>query len=107
MLPGRLITRRWRRRALVGVPALLVCGYFAYHAVYGEAGYAAWRELRVERDRVETALARVQASNASLEVAIRGLRPETLAPDAVETALRELGYVRPGERVILEPRARH
>ncbi len=106
MLPGRLRARRWRGRAAIAVPAALVCAYFLYHGLHGGTGYRAWQGVKVERERLAAELAAVQASNAALEVAIRGLRPDTVDADAVETALRELGYVREGELIILEPDAR-
>jgi cell division protein FtsB len=104
MLPRRLsLPRRWRLRALIWGPATLIGAYFAYHALYGDVGYVAWQRLVVASDTAERELAAAQATNAALAVALEGLRPESLDPDAVETALRELGYVRPEEVVVLEP----
>jgi cell division protein FtsB len=84
------------------VPAAAALAYFGYHAVYGEAGYVAWREVRADTTRLERELAAAQARNGELEAAIAGLHPDGPEPDAVETALRRLGYVRPGERVVLD-----
>jgi len=84
------------------VPAAAALAYFGYHALYGEVGYVAWMEMRAETARLHAELRAVRARNAELEAAIAGLRPERPDPDAVETALRRLGYVRPGERVIIE-----
>ena len=104
MLQSRLISKRLRRGALVSGIASLVAGYFVYHAVYGEVGWLALQRVAVERAEAERALAEVRATNARLEMAIEGLRPDTLDPDAVETALRAFGWMRPAEQVILEPR---
>ncbi len=101
MLPVRLSGRPLRRLVVVG-PAVLVAAYFAYHAVYGANGWRAWQEVRAERAAVAQEFARVRAANAELETAVRALSPETVDPDAVETALRELGYVRPGELILLQ-----
>jgi cell division protein FtsB len=87
---------------VVLVPAAAALAYFGYHAIYGEAGYVAWRETRVETARLAVELAAARARNAELEAAIAGLRPERPDPDAVETALRRLGYVRPDEFVVIE-----
>jgi len=103
MLPLRLNGRRWRGRAVVLVPAALALAYFGYHAVYGASGYVAWTETRAETARLEAELASVRARNAELEAAIAGLRPQRPDPDAVETALRRLGYVRPDEIVVIDP----
>jgi cell division protein FtsB len=102
VFPLRLNHRRWRRRALVLAPATAALAYFAFHAVYGDAGYTAWVAMRAETTRLETELARVRAHNAALEAAIDGLRPENPDPDAIETALRGLGYVRADELVVLD-----
>ena len=84
------------------MPAAAALAYFGYHALYGEVGYVAWMEMRAETARLDAELRAVRARNAELEAAIAGLRPERPDPDAVETALRRLGYIRPGERVIIE-----
>jgi len=97
------LPRRWRQWALIWGPAALIGAYFAYHALYGEVGYVAYQRLVVESAGVERELAEVQATNAALALALEGLRPETLDPDAVETALRTFGYVRPEEVIVLEP----
>jgi cell division protein FtsB len=102
VLPLRLNRRRWRRRALVLVPAAAALAYFTFHAVYGQAGYVAWVELRAEVARAEAELNEVRARNQALEAAIAGLRPASPDPDAIESALRDLGYVRPDELVVIE-----
>jgi cell division protein FtsB len=102
VLPLRLNGRRWRRRAVVLAPAAAALAYFGYHAIYGEVGYVAWMEMRAETARLDAELDTVRARNAELEAAIAGLRPESPDPDAVETALRRLGYVRPDEFVVLD-----
>ena len=102
MLPLRLNPRRLRRRALVLVPAAAALAYFAFHAVYGQAGYVAWVELRAKAARVEAELERARAVNSELEAAVDGLRPGNPDPDAIESALRALGYVREDELVVIE-----
>ncbi|MEO1090978.1 MAG: septum formation initiator family protein [Pseudomonadota bacterium] len=95
--------KRWRRLALVLLPAAVAAAYFGYHAVYGRLGLIGREAVRGELVRVEAELAAVRQTNAALEAAIRGLRPETVEVDAVETVLREYGYIRPDQRVILAP----
>jgi cell division protein FtsB len=97
--------KRWRRRLVVVLPVAALVAYFTFHAVYGRLGVIAWQELRAEIDKVEGELTLVERENRRLAASIRGLRPESLDVDAVETVLRGYGYVRPEERVILlEPR---
>ncbi len=93
--------KRWRRRLVVVLPVGLLVVYFAYHAMYGRLGLLAWQGLEAEIAEVEATLQVVERDNRRLEAAIRGLRPETLDVDAVETVLRGYGYVRPEERIIL------
>jgi cell division protein FtsB len=94
--------KRWRRRLTVALPIALLTVYFAFHALYGRLGVFAWQDLQAELVEVEARLAAVESINRELEVRIRGLRPETLDVDAVETVLRGYGYVRPEERIVLE-----
>ncbi|TVQ32032.1 MAG: hypothetical protein EA356_13735 [Geminicoccaceae bacterium] len=96
--------KRLKRRLVVALPVALLMVYFGYHAMYGRLGVFALEQLQAELVAVEAELAAIQARNQRLEAAIRGLRPETLDVDAVETVLRGYGYVRPEERVILLPR---
>ncbi len=96
--------KRWRRRMVVALPVGLLVVYFAYHAVYGRLGLLAWEGLQTELAAVEAELAAVERENRRLESLIRGLRPETLDVDAVETVLRGYGYARQHERIILRQR---
>ena len=93
--------KRWRRRMVIVLPVGLLVVYFAFHAVYGRLGILAWEGLQTELAAVEAELDDVERENRRLEAQIRGLRPETLDVDAVETVLRGYGFVRPEERIIL------
>lgn len=91
------------RKILPPVLAACVVGYFGYHALHGERGFLAWREL--QRDlaaarRVETQLA---AERARLDRRVRLLRPDSLDPDLLEERAQVLlGYGHHGDMVILK-----
>jgi cell division protein FtsB len=71
----------------------------ALNAIAGSRGLPAVLQARRDFDRDEQALERLRAENAGLRQEIRRLRedPETVE----EVARRELGYIRPGEKVFV------
>jgi cell division protein FtsB len=71
----------------------------ALNAIAGSRGLPAVLQARRDFDRDEQALQRLRAENAALRQDIRRLRedPETVE----EVARRELGYIRPGEKVFV------
>src|SRR5215510_16260991 len=95
--------RRSRPRQIL-VSLFCVCGlgYFAYHAIVGKRGLEA-RSRLIERSRqLEPEIQRLEALRARLERDVRLL--DTRDPDIVEElAIETLGFVRPGDRIVLAP----
>lgn len=86
--------RRIARYILALVTLILVVD-----AVVGEKGLLALFQARREFQAVETALAQERAQNAQLREDARRLREDA---DAVEElARRELGLIRPGEKLFI------
>jgi len=96
--------RRKSRPRQILVSLFCVCGlcYFAYHAIVGKRGLEA-RSRLIERSRqLEPEIARLEAERASLEQEVRLI--DAADPDMVEElAIEVLGFVRPGDRVIIFP----
>ncbi|MEW6322026.1 MAG: septum formation initiator family protein [Acidobacteriota bacterium] len=86
--------RRFVRYALGFVTIVLVID-----AVVGEKGLLALLEARRQHAEVSVALMRVRAENASLREEARRLREEPAAIE--ELARRELGLIRPGEKLFI------
>jgi cell division protein FtsB len=88
------------RQILVSLFCLCALGYFAYHAMIGKRGLEA-RSRLVERSRqLEPEIRRLEAVRARLEQDVRLLNAAD--PDIVEElAIELLGFVRPGDRVVV------
>jgi len=80
---------RLRARHIVG-PVLGICaiGYFAFHAIQGDRGLLALRQLsqRVEMARLEHAT--IKARRMLLEHKVQLLNPNTLDPDMLDERAR-------------------
>lgn len=90
--PGR--TRRFTRYALVAVTVVLLVD-----AVVGEKGLLALLQARKQFAAVERALEQSRDDNASLRTAARRLREDPTAIEAL--ARKELGLIKPGEKVFI------
>jgi cell division protein FtsB len=72
---------------------------FVADGLVGERGLIAMMRARQEHDRLAGSIARVRAENARLREEARRLRED---PSAIEeVARRELGLIRPGEKVFI------
>ncbi len=68
-------------------------------AIVGEHGLLAMRRARHQYDELSAAVARQRAENARLREEVRRLKDD---PSAIEElARRELGLIRPGEKVFI------
>jgi cell division protein FtsB len=80
---------RLRARHIVG-PVLGICaiGYFAFHAIRGDRGLLALRQLsqRVEIARLEYAT--IKSKRMQLEHKVRLLNPNSLDPDMLDERAR-------------------
>lgn len=86
--------RRWLTYALfVGCCVLLV------NALVGENGYLATLRVRKEHASVLASLTRVRLENQQLREDARRIREDPAAME--EAARRELGFIRPGETLVI------
>ena len=101
------ILREIRVRARKITPPVLaacVVAYFGYHALHGERGFLAWRELKQDLAQASAIEARLAADQARLERRVGLLRPDNLDPDLLEErAIALLGYGHDDDLVILLP----
>ena len=68
-------------------------------AVVGDQGLLAMQRTRRQHDELDRATTRQRAENARLREEVRRLTED---PDAIEAiARRELGLIRPGEKVFI------
>ncbi len=92
------------RKILPMVLAASVIGYFGYHALHGERGFLAWRELRRDLVVVQRVEAKLAAERTLLDRRTALLRTDNLDPDLLEERARLLlGYGYSGDLVVLRP----
>lgn len=100
----KLLRRRppVRVRQMMGpVIAMLLVGYFLYHAVQGERGMAAIASLRSDIRTAETELAAARSERLRIETDVNLLRARSLDPDLLEERARAvLNYIHPDEVII-------
>ncbi len=90
------------RKILPTVLAASVVGYFGYHALHGERGFLAWRELKGDIAVAETVEAGLAEQRARLERRTALLRTDNLDPDLLDERARALlGYGDSGDLVVL------
>lgn len=78
--------------------------YFLYHAVQGEHGLLALRDLNARAAELQPKAEAAAARRAALEKRLALLQPDGLDPDMLdEQARKRLGFVHPDEIVILNP----
>jgi cell division protein FtsB len=86
-------------RRIVRVLLLLVASVIVVDALVGEQGLLAMRRARRQSEELAAAIARQRADNARLREEVRRLTED---PDAIEeVARRELGLIKPGEKVFI------
>src|SRR5690606_25637887 len=90
--------RRRRRRAVQYV-LIFIGAVLFIDALVGEKGLLAMRQAREQERLAEAALAAARQENARLREEARRLRED---PSAIEEiARRELGLIKPGERLFI------
>jgi cell division protein FtsB len=95
---SRTTTRRRRRRAVQYVLVLIGC-VIVVDALVGEKGLLAMRKARQQYHALETALASEKSENARRREEARRLNED---PTAIEDlARRELGLIKPGEKLFI------
>jgi len=101
MTATRELSRRLRHCVL---PLLCVAtiAYIGYHAVQGDRGLAAWRQLSQRIDWVEAELHAARMARERLEHRVSLLRPDGLDRDMLDERARlVLGLAHPDEIIYL------
>ncbi len=92
------------RKILPTVLAASMVGYFGYHALHGERGFLAWRELKGDLAAARGVEAQLAEQRLLLDRRTALLRADNLDPDLLEERARVLlGYGHPGDLVVLHP----
>ncbi|UAJ09413.1 FtsB family cell division protein [Glacieibacterium megasporae] len=95
------------RAAILPAACITVMGYFAFHAISGNAGLIAWQGYKTERAAVDADAAKVGAVKAALQRQVALLDPHHVDKDyADERVRRDLGVVGPNEVIIPLPDAK-
>jgi cell division protein FtsB len=89
--------RRILATACLGVLALMI----GYKVVYGANGTVEWRAKRAEYQRFQSDIAVANAEHQALENRVRKLQSDRNT--IVKEAREKLGYVMPGEVVLVQP----
>ena len=88
-----------RSRRIVHWVLLFVASVIVVDALVGDRGLVAMLRARQEYDELSASIARQRGENARLRDMVRRLRED---PSTIEEiARRELGLIRPGERVFI------
>lgn len=91
--------RPGRTRRLVHILLLFLASVIVVDGLVGDRGLLAMRRARKDNDAMTAAIARQRAENARLREVVRRLRED---PSAIEEiARRELGLIKPGERLFI------
>ena len=91
--------RPGRTRRLVHVLLLFIASVIVVDGLVGDRGLLAMLRARQDNDTMAAAIARQRAENAQLREIVRRLRED---PSAIEEiARRELGLIKPGERLFI------
>jgi len=78
---------------------LFVATVIVVDGVFGDRGLLAMRHARQEYDELTASIARQRADNTRLREDVRRLREDPAAIE--EAARRELGLIKPGEKVFI------
>jgi len=93
------IGRRARNRRLLHIGLILVAIVIVLDALAGDRGLLAMLRVRGQYNALAATLARERAENARLAEQARRLREDPTAVE--EVARRELGLIKPGEKVFI------
>jgi cell division protein FtsB len=93
------VKRPARSRRMVYLLLLVVAGAILVDGLVGERGLVAMLRARQEYESLSAAIGRQRAENARLREEARRLKDDPAAIE--EVARRELGLIKPGERVFI------
>ena len=88
-----------RTRRIVQVLLLFIAAVIVVDALVGEQGLFAMLRARRQADELAATIARQRAENARLREEVRRLTEDPAAIE--EVARRELGLIRPGEKLFI------
>ena len=91
--------RRARNRKFLYIGLLLVASVIILDALAGDRGLLAMLRVRAQYNALAATLSRERAENARLADQARRLREDPTAVE--EVARRELGLIKPGEKVFI------
>ena len=90
------------RRCVLPLFCVATIGYIGYHAVQGDRGLAAWRQLSQQIDRTSAELQGAQTTRIELEHRVSLLRAEGLDRDMLDERARiALGLAHRDEIIFL------
>lgn len=99
---GRAWIYRMRRVLAIACLALL-SACIGYKVVFGANGMKMWQAKRAESQRLQQQIDQMQADQSALRRRVDGLQRGE--PSLIEKEAREqLGYVKPGEVVLFQPK---
>ena len=98
-MPKKVKKRPTRNRRIVQLLLILVASVIIVDGLVGDRGLLAMLRARHEYDDLAASIARQRAENVRLRDTARRLREDPTAIE--EIARRELGLIKPGERVFI------
>jgi len=96
---SRTLSRRARNRRLLHIGLILIALVVVMDALAGDRGLLAMLRVRGQYNALAATLARERANNARLAEQARRLGEDPTAIE--EVARRELGLIKPGEKVFI------
>jgi len=89
-------------RALLPAALFAILAYFAYHAMQGNYGLLALRDMEGELTDLRVIAAELSTERQLLEVRSAKLRPDSLDPEMLGERARDvLGFARQSEKIII------
>jgi cell division protein FtsB len=92
-------SRAAHTRRIIHILLLLFAGIIIVDALVGDQGLLVMRRARLRHAALEAATLKLRAENARLREEVRRLTEDPAAIE--EVARRELGLIRPGEKVFI------
>ena len=100
---GHYLYAARHKLATIAMSVLVVM--LGYHVVFGSNGMVAYQHKRMENQKLQQDIRRLQQENDRISQRVRELKSN---PKAIEREAREqLKYARPGEVVYVSPEPRH
>jgi cell division protein FtsB len=86
---GLFYELRLRARYIIGpVLGVLAVGYFAFHAIRGERGIIALRQLSLQVELAQLECSKLKSQRKELEHRVSLLHPDSLDPDMLDERAR-------------------